>query len=85
MTDTKDYVLLRHREPSTGTRANRASFEATVRHAKGSAREIRSHAPKDQALHGIADSLKGAQRQNVNQLSADVTHLERSLLISTQD
>jgi len=54
-----------------------ASFEATVRHAKGSAREIHSYAPKDQALHGIADRLQIAQRQNFYQLSADVTHRGR--------
>lgn len=56
------------------SQGNGACFEATVRHAKGSAREIRSYAPKDQALHGIADRLQGAQRQNFYQLSADVTH-----------
>jgi hypothetical protein len=54
-----------------------ASFEATVRHAKGSAREIRSYAPKDVTLHGIADHLQGAQRQNFYQLSADVSHRGR--------
>jgi hypothetical protein len=54
-----------------------ASFGATVRYAKGSAREICSYAPKDQALHGIADRLQGAQRQNFYQLSADVTHRGR--------
>ena len=50
-----------------------ASFEAMVRHAKGSAREIRSYAPKDETLHGIADRLQDAQRRNFYQLSADVT------------
>ena len=54
-----------------------ASFEATVRHAKGSAREIRSYAPKDETLHSIADRLQGAQRQNFYQLSADVSHRGR--------
>ncbi|MCA0422962.1 MAG: antitoxin of toxin-antitoxin stability system [Proteobacteria bacterium] len=54
-----------------------ASFEATVRFAKGSGREIRSYAPKDQALHSIADRLQGAQRQNFYQLIADVTHRGR--------
>ena len=54
-----------------------ASFEATVGHAKGSTREIRAYAPKDQALHSIADSLQAAQRQNFYQLSADVTHRGR--------
>jgi hypothetical protein len=51
-----------------------ASFEAMVGHAKGSTREIRAYALKDQALHSIADSLQAAQRQNFYQLSADVTH-----------
>jgi hypothetical protein len=54
-----------------------ASFEATVRYAKGSAREIRTYARKDQALHGIADRLQGAQRQSFYQLNADVTHRGR--------
>jgi len=54
-----------------------ASFEATVRHAKGSAREIRSYAPKDETLHSIADRLQGTQRQNFYQLTADVTHRGR--------
>lgn len=54
-----------------------ASFEATVRHAKGSAREIRSYAPKDETLHSIADRLQGTQRQNFDQLTADVTHRGR--------
>jgi hypothetical protein len=54
-----------------------ASFEATVRYANGSAREIRSYAPKDETLHSIADRLQGAQRQNFYQLSADVTHRGR--------
>ena len=54
-----------------------ASFEATAQHAKGAAREIRAYAPKDQALHSIADSLQAAQRQNFYRLSADVTHRGR--------
>lgn len=54
-----------------------ASFEATVRYANGSAREIRSYAPKDETLHSIADRLRGAQRQNFYQLSADVNHRGR--------
>lgn len=54
-----------------------ASFEATVRYAKGSAREIRSYAPQDECLHGIADRLQSAQRQNFYQLCADVTHRGR--------
>lgn len=40
-------------------------------------REIRAYAPQDQILHGIADRLQAAQRQNFYQLSADVTHRGR--------
>lgn len=54
-----------------------ACFEATVQHAKGSAREIRTYAPKDQVLHSIADRLQAVQRQNFYQLHADVTHRGR--------
>jgi len=46
-------------------------------HAKGSTREIRAYAPKDQTLHSIADRLQAAQRQNFYQLSADVAHRGR--------
>ena len=41
-----------------------ACFEATVAYAKGSTREIRAYAPKDQTLHSIADRLLAPQRQN---------------------
>ncbi|MEO8245393.1 MAG: antitoxin of toxin-antitoxin stability system, partial [bacterium] len=54
-----------------------ASFEATAQHAKGATREIRAYAPKDQALHNIADRFQAAQRQNFYQLSANVTHRGR--------
>jgi hypothetical protein len=54
-----------------------ACYEATVRHAKGSAREIRTYAPQDQALHSITDRLQEAQRRNFYQLSANVTHRGR--------
>lgn len=54
-----------------------ACFEATAGHAKGATREIRAYAPQDQALHGIADRLQVAQRQNFYQLSADVAHCGR--------
>lgn len=54
-----------------------ASFEATIRHAKGSAREIRAYAPKDQVLHSIADRLQEVQRRNFYQLGAEVSHRGR--------
>jgi hypothetical protein len=54
-----------------------ASFEAAVKHSKGATREIRFYAPKDNALHGIADRLQGVQQQNLYQLCADVTHRGR--------
>jgi hypothetical protein len=54
-----------------------ACFEATVSHAKGSTREIRAYAPRDQVLQSIADRLQAVQRQNFYQLYADVTHRGR--------
>jgi len=54
-----------------------ACFEATVRHANGSARKIRTYAPKDQILHRIADRLHAVRRQNFYQLHADVTQRGR--------
>lgn len=50
---------------------------ARLGHAKGSTREIRSYAPQDQTLHGIAGRLQAAQRQNFYQLHAEATHRGR--------
>ena len=47
-----------------------ASFEGAYRYAPNSARAIRSHAPKDPTLHGIADDLQRVQGRNLYQLAA---------------
>lgn len=49
-----------------------ASFEGSFRHARGAARAIRAHAPKDAALHEIADTLQAVQRRNFYQLHATI-------------
>ena len=49
-----------------------ASFEGSWSHAKGSARAIRAHAPRDGELHRIADALHDAQRRNFYQLHARI-------------
>ena len=49
-----------------------ASFEGTYSHAKGAAKAIRAHAPKDDELHRIADALQGVQRRNFHQLHARI-------------
>ena len=46
-----------------------ASFEGRYCHAKGAARGIRAHAPKDTELHRIADELRAAQQRNFYQLN----------------
>lgn len=52
-----------------------ASFEGAYRYAPNAARAIRSHAPKDPMLHGIADDLQHVQRRNFYQLSAVIRQL----------
>ena len=49
-----------------------ASFEGSYAHAKGAAKGIRAHAPKDDELHRIADALQAVQRQNFWQLHASI-------------
>ena len=49
-----------------------ASFFGTYGHARGAAREIRAHAPKDTELHRIADELQAVQRRNFWQLHASI-------------
>ncbi len=49
-----------------------ASFEGSYSHARGAARAIRAHAPKDEELHGIADSLQAVQRRNFWQIHASI-------------
>ena len=47
-----------------------ASFAGRYSHARGAARAIRAHAPKDTELHRIADELQAVQRRNFHQLHA---------------
>ncbi len=47
-----------------------ASFSGRYSYARGAARAIRAHAPKDTELHRIADDLQTVQRHNFHQLHA---------------
>ena len=49
-----------------------ASFAGQYSHAKGAAKGIRAHAPKDTELHRIADDLQEVQRRNFWQVRASV-------------
>ena len=49
-----------------------ASFAGHYSHAKGAAKAIRAHAPKDTELHRIADELQAVQRKNFWQLNASI-------------
>ena len=49
-----------------------ASFSGQYSHAKGAARAIRAHAPKDGELHRIADALQAVQRRNFWQVHASI-------------
>ena len=52
-----------------------ASFEGAYSHARGAAKAIRAHAPKDTELHLIADALQAVQRRNFFQLSSATARL----------
>lgn len=49
-----------------------AAFDGAYQYAKGSAKAIRQHAPKDTELHRIADELAKLQKANLYQLRAKV-------------
>ncbi|MGF7006962.1 antitoxin of toxin-antitoxin stability system [Aminobacter sp. BE322] len=51
-----------------------ASFEGNYAYRKNASAEIRSYAPKDTILHGIADALQSVQRRNFYQLRAEASH-----------
>jgi len=51
-----------------------AQFVGSYWYAKGSAKAIREHAPKDEELHGIVDTLAKIQRPCFYGLYAYVTH-----------
>ena len=55
-----------------------ASFEGAYQYAPRAARAIRSHAPKDPTLHGIADGLQRVQRRNFYELAAVIRQLGSS-------
>lgn len=51
-----------------------ACFEAFYSYEKDALRKIRSHAPQDEELHHIANTLQAIQRRNFYQLHAEATH-----------
>lgn len=51
-----------------------ACFEGTYSYAKGGAKKIRKHAPKDAELHRIADELQAVQKTNRYRLTASMSH-----------
>jgi hypothetical protein len=54
-----------------------ACFESDYCYEKNSVRRIKEHAPKDEALHDIAESLEAVQRRNFYQLLAYTQHRGR--------
>ena len=54
-----------------------ACFEGYHSYRKNASAEIRTHAPQDTTLHGIADALQSVQRRNFYQLRAEATHRGR--------
>ena len=51
-----------------------ACWEGLYSYRKNATAEIRSYAPLDAALHGIADALLAIQRRNFYQLRAEASH-----------
>ena len=51
-----------------------ASFECHYAYRNSAGAEIRSYAPQDATLHGIADTLQAVQRRNFYQLRAEASH-----------
>ncbi len=51
-----------------------ACWEGFYSYRKNASTEIRSYAPLDGTLHGIADSLQAIQRRNFYQLRAEASH-----------
>ena len=52
--------------------ARSACAFVSASHARSAARAIRAHAPKDAALHRIADDLEAAQKRNFYQPTAHI-------------
>ena len=49
-----------------------ASFSGRYSYARGATTAIRAHAPKDEELHRIVDTLQAVQRRNFHQLHASI-------------
>ena len=56
-----------------GAQGDGASFEGTLRYARDGREKIRAYAPKEHALHDIADALHAIQRPNFYELVTTVT------------
>ena len=54
-----------------------ACYEGRYSHARGAAKALRAHAPKDTELHSIVDALQDAQRRNFWQLYATFRRIGR--------
>lgn len=54
-----------------------ACWEGFYSYRKNASAEIRSYAPQDTILHGIADALQAVQRRNFFQLRAEASHRGR--------
>jgi len=54
-----------------------ACWEGYYRYAKSAPVRIRAHAPMDDVLHRVADTLQAVQRRNFYQLRAETTHRGR--------
>lgn len=54
-----------------------ARFEGRLSYVKAASRKIRNHAPKDEALHRIADTIQAGQCRNFYQLHAQIVHRDR--------
>lgn len=57
-----------------GHQSDGAGFDGRLAHRKGSAAALHSHAPRDDALRVIAETIATAQKRNFYQLSAQVHH-----------
>ena len=55
-----------------GSQGDGACFEGSLSYARGGAKAIRPHAPKDTELIRIADVLQAVQRKNIYQLTANI-------------
>ena len=51
-----------------------ACFEGAYAYVRGATVGIRAHAPQDNELHRIVDTLQAIQRRNFYQLRADIRH-----------